>query len=53
MNKPGFWDDPERARKLVGELKTLRAQVEPLRALLEQLEDAHVLLELADEQNDD
>ncbi len=53
MNKPGFWDQPDRARKLVSELKTLRAQVEPVRELLEKLEDAEVLLELSQEEGDD
>ncbi len=53
MNKPGFWDQPDRARKLVSELKTLRAQVEPVRELLAQLEDAQVLLELSEEEGDD
>ncbi len=53
MNRPGFWDQPERARKLVGELKTLRAQVEPVRELLAKLEDAQVLLELCEEEGDE
>jgi len=53
MNRPGFWDQPERARKLVGELKTLRAQVEPVRELLAKLEDARVLLELCEEEGDE
>ena len=53
MERPGFWDVPESARKVVTELKSLRAQVEPVQDLLQRAEDVHVLLELADEQNDE
>ncbi len=53
MGRPGFWDNPEAAQKVVSELKTLRARVEPVQELVQQADDAHVLLELADEQSDD
>ncbi|NLF31139.1 MAG: peptide chain release factor 2 [Planctomycetes bacterium] len=49
MNRPGFWDHQERAQQTVAELKTLRAQVEPVRELLRRTEDAAVLIELVDE----
>jgi peptide chain release factor 2 len=52
MARPGFWDNPETARSVVAELKSLRAQVDPLTELLRRLDDAAVLRELACEQND-
>jgi peptide chain release factor 2 len=53
MSQPGFWDIQETAQKVVGELKALRAQVEPVQELVRRCEDAQVLLELAAEQGDD
>ena len=53
MSRPGFWDVQETAQKVVGELKALRAQVDPVQELLRRVDDAHVLLELAREQGDD
>lgn len=53
MERPGFWDIQENAQKTVAEMKTLRAQVEPVQDLLRRSEDAVVLIELANEQNDD
>jgi peptide chain release factor 2 len=53
MAQPGFWDVQETAQKVVGELKTLRAQTEPVQDLLRRLEDAGVLLELAGETRDE
>ncbi len=53
MEQPGFWDNQESAQRVVAELKTLRAVVEPVEKLLARAEDAAILLELADEQNDE
>jgi len=53
MERPGFWDAPEEAQKVVTELKNLRAQVEPVQELLRRADDAQVLLELAAEQDDE
>lgn len=53
MDKPGFWDNQETAQEVVQELKTLRAQVDPVQGLLTRADDATVLLELADEQSDE
>ncbi len=53
MERPGFWDNPEAAQEVVAELKSLRAQVEPVQELLRRVDDAQVLLELAEEQNDE
>lgn len=52
MQRPGFWDVQETAQKVVQEMKTLRAQVEPVQDLLRRADDAAVLLELADEAGD-
>ena len=53
MERPGFWDSQESAQQVLAELKGLRAQVEPVQELVRQADDAQVLLELADEQNDE
>ena len=53
MERPGFWEHQETAQKVVGELKALRAKVEPMQELLRRADDAHVLIELVQEQNDD
>ncbi len=53
MERPGFWDHQESAQRVVAEMKTLRAVVEPVEKLLARVEDAAILLELADEQDDD
>jgi peptide chain release factor 2 len=52
MERPGFWDHQEQAQRVVGELKALRAQVEPVQDLLRRADDVQVLLELADEGRD-
>ena len=53
MERPGFWEHQETVQKVVGELKALRAKVEPMQELLRRSDDAHVLVELVREQNDD
>ena len=53
MERPGFWEHQETVQKVVGELKALRAKVEPKQDLLPRSDDAHVLVELVREQNDD
>ena len=52
MEQPGFWDNQEQAQKVVKELKELRAQVDPVTALVKQVEDAEVLFELVAEEGD-
>jgi peptide chain release factor 2 len=49
MAAPGFWDNPERAQETIGELKSLRAIVEPLEELLRVGDDLAGMLELAAE----
>lgn len=53
MAAPGFWDIQENAQKVVQELKALRAQAEPVQDTIRRADDLAVLIELADEQNDD
>ena len=48
----GFWDDPETAQKVMQKLKALRASVEAPDALAQELEDALVLAELAQAEQD-
>ncbi len=52
MAEPGFWDQPEAAQAVVGQLKSVKAAVDPLQALIAQAEDIEVLLELAREADD-
>jgi len=53
MARPGFWDNPEKAREVVAELKPLKALIDPLQALIARADDAAVLLDLAREARDD
>ena len=53
MQKPGFWDNQEAAQQVVQELKGLRGQVEPVQEVLQRVEDASILIELAAEQGDE
>lgn len=53
MGSEGLWDNPEAARAVVGELKALKAQVEPLRGVIRDFEDAKVAFEMARESGDD
>jgi len=52
MSATDFWDDPKKAQTVVGELKTTKAQVEPLSKVAHDLEDAKVALEMAKEAGD-
>ena len=53
MAEPGFWDSPERAQRVVQRLKGLKAIVSAPDELTGELEDALVLVELAQEENDE
>src|SRR5688500_4746500 len=52
MGAPDFWNDQERAQKVVAELKTLKVTLDPLRAVSGDLEDLRVLYDLGREEND-
>ena len=52
MTTPGFWDDPDRAREVVEEVKGLRRWTEPFADLHSRTTDALELAELADQDED-
>ena len=52
MGQPGFWNDKEQAREIVGKLKSLKGTLEPFEAILAAVEDLPVLLEIAEEERD-
>lgn len=52
MAKPGFWDNPERARAVIGEANRLKAWVEPWQALSAQAGELRELGELLDDEDD-
>lgn len=49
MTAAGFWDNPERAQEVVGQLKAVNAILKPLAKLVRSSEDLQVLAEMADE----
>ena len=53
MGEPGFWERPEDDRKkVITELKRLKALVAPLAEMTKRLDDEEVLFQLAAEEND-
>jgi len=52
LEDPDLWNDPERAQKLGKERAELEIIVDTILNLTSKLEDAHGLLELANEEND-
>lgn len=52
MGEPGFWDNQEKARAVVAEVKILKATIEPMETMLKGLEDCRALYELATEADD-
>ncbi len=53
MAKPGFWESGDAAQAVVAELKSLKAIVDPVEAVSLRVDDAVVLQELAEEEDDD
>lgn len=53
MNKSGFWDDPESAQKIMKEKKSLDDKLSELDGLSGQMEDLEVMIEMADEEQDE
>ncbi len=53
MTAPDFWENPEAARTVIGELKAVKAVLDPLALAQSRAEDAGVLLELAEEAGDE
>ena len=52
MGAADFWDNQDKAQATVGQLKLTKAQIEPLRAVVELFEDAQVAYEMAKEAGD-
>jgi peptide chain release factor 2 len=52
MADAAFWDNQERARKTVGEVKLIKAQLDPLRSLVRELDDARTAYEFFKETGD-
>jgi len=52
MSEPGFWDDAEKAQKIVLELKSLKNTVTAPDDLQQELEDVQTLIEMAEEEGD-
>ncbi|GAG11237.1 unnamed protein product, partial [marine sediment metagenome] len=53
MSAPNFWDNPESAQKVVAQLKTLKATIEPVADLSRKIEDLQALHELGAEADDE
>jgi peptide chain release factor 2 len=53
MESPTFWNDPEKAKAVIHELKTLNDVLKPFEALVRQADDMGTLIEMADEMGDD
>jgi peptide chain release factor 2 len=52
MSAAGFWDDQERAQKVVQRLKFVKGVCEPVQKLQQEVEDLQVLRELGEEEKD-
>ncbi len=52
MGGEGFWDNQSKARKLVSQVKSLKAQVEPLAACMRDFDDAKVAYAMYKEAGD-
>jgi len=51
--KPGFWDDPERARRQTQRISELEAEVEPWEELIARAQNAAELAELLEQERDE
>src|SRR5699024_12146656 len=52
MTAPGFWDDPNKAQKVIDETNKLKSYVDKFEALAERLDNLEVSYELVKEEND-
>jgi peptide chain release factor 2 len=53
MNSPTFWNDQEKAKGVIQELKTLNAVLKPFEDLCKQADDLEASIELGEEMGDD
>ena len=52
MSSETFWNSQEQARKVVGEVRSLKAQLDPLTQAVKDFEDAKVAYEMSREAGD-
>ena len=52
MGATDFWDDPDAAKAVVGELKILKAQVTPMTQVIADFDDAKLAYEMSREEGD-
>jgi peptide chain release factor 2 len=52
MESAEFWDTPKQAQKIVADLKGLKAQIDPLKGVIADFEDAKLAYEMAKESDD-
>ncbi|WP_097676115.1 peptide chain release factor 2 [Paenibacillus aquistagni] len=53
MAAPDFWDDNEKAQALIAELNGVKSIVDQYQALLQEQEDIEMMIELAEEEQDE
>lgn len=53
MNKSGFWDEPEAAQKLMKEKKSVEDKLDIMKRLTAMMEDLEIMVEMAEEENDE
>lgn len=51
-SEPSFWDDVEKSREVLQKTGALKGKVEAYQSLVSRYEDAHALIELANEEED-
>lgn len=51
--EPGFWDDLENSQKVLQETRTLEGNIEKYNKLQSSADDIEVMIEMADEEQDD
>ena len=51
-NETGFWENPEKAQKVMNTIKMLKGRVEPWKELKTSVEDMDAMYELAEESGD-
>ncbi len=52
MTKPTFWDNPEEAQKIAQQASNLKKRIDFYESLYSQVEDSLILLEMAEEEED-
>jgi len=53
MAAPGFWDNPDQAQGVIGEMNAVKSSVDQYEKLQSEFDDASMMTELADEEGDD